>query len=65
MVTERLRTLIHISNYFQTLEIMEKTLSDVILIGGRFFQIFDIYLFRANFSIFHVFLGFFPQMLER
>ena len=27
-MTERLRMLIHISNYFQTLEIMEKTLSD-------------------------------------
>ena len=28
MVTERLRILIHVSDYFQTLEIMEKTLSD-------------------------------------
>ena len=28
IVTERLRMLIHISNYIQTLEIMEKTLSD-------------------------------------
>ena len=27
-VTERLRVLIHNSNYFQTLEIMEKMLSD-------------------------------------
>ena len=28
IVTERLRMLIHISNYFQTLEIMEKTFSN-------------------------------------
>ena len=28
MVTERLRVLIHISNYSQTLEILETTLSD-------------------------------------
>ena len=27
-MTERLRILIHISNYFQTVDIMEKTLSD-------------------------------------
>ena len=27
-VTERLHILIHISNYFQTLEVMEKTLAD-------------------------------------